>query len=152
MLLRERDIRRVETCFPIEEKRLMSRLIADGLEVYLEDNVQAWILSQDGKYKRARPGKERARSAQEILLERLCDAPVGAPLSLLAPGASEAQRIRAAEALEEKLRSARRTKTGSRGRAGKARRTDGKSPTVLEPHRPSNDPPAQDEGQSRRRA
>jgi polyphosphate kinase len=144
--------RRVETCFPITEKRLVSRLIADGLEVYLEDNVQAWILSQDGKYKRARPGKERARSAQEMLLERLCDAPRAAPLSLPVPGATEAQRIAAAEALEAKLRSARRSKNGEQMRAGRARRADANSPTVLEPHRPSQEPPAQDEGQSRRRA
>jgi hypothetical protein len=64
--------RRVETCFPIEDTRVRERVFAEGLEIYLNDNSQAWILSADGKYKRLKPGKEKPRAAQEILLERLC--------------------------------------------------------------------------------
>jgi polyphosphate kinase len=63
---------RVETCFPIDDQRLRQRLVAECLEPYLVDNVQAWLLGPDGKYRRVKPGKEKARAAQEVLLERLC--------------------------------------------------------------------------------
>jgi polyphosphate kinase len=146
--------RRVETCFPIEEKRLVSRLIADGLEPYLEDNVQAWMLSADGKYKRARPGKEVALAAQETLLERLCDAPRPQPVPRELLGA--VHRIEAAQAIEEKLRSARRSKSDARpGRSStrnnRPRRPGDRKSIVLEPHRPHTEPPP-DERESRRRA
>ncbi len=61
---------RVETAFPIEDERLRQRVIAEGLEVYLVDNTQAWILASDGKYKRAKPGNQKPRCAQMDLLER----------------------------------------------------------------------------------
>jgi polyphosphate kinase len=61
---------RVETAFPIEDERLRQRVIAEGLEVYLADNTQAWILASDGKYKRAKPGNQKPRCAQLDLLER----------------------------------------------------------------------------------
>ncbi len=63
---------RVETCFPIDDQRLKHRILVEGLEPYLADNVQSWILQPDGKYRRSKPGKEKPRSAQEFLLERLC--------------------------------------------------------------------------------
>ncbi len=61
---------RVETAFPIEDERLRQRVIGEGLEVYLADNTQAWILASDGKYKRAKPGNQKPRCAQMDLLER----------------------------------------------------------------------------------
>jgi polyphosphate kinase len=64
--------RRVETCFPIEEARLAERVRAEGLDVYLEDNVQAWTLLPDGTFRRLKSGSQKARAAQEILLARLC--------------------------------------------------------------------------------
>jgi len=70
--------RRVETCFPIEDARLAERVRAECLDVYLEDNVQAWALLPDGKYRRLRPGSQRPRAAQELLLARLCAAPTAA--------------------------------------------------------------------------
>ncbi len=51
--------RRVEAAFPIENKILRQRVIRE-LEFYLEDNLQAWILSSDGGYTRA----------GEVLLQR----------------------------------------------------------------------------------
>jgi polyphosphate kinase len=62
---------RVETCFPVEDPKLRDRVVDEALTVGLADNVQAWILQPDGTYRRARPGKERPRSAQQVLLERL---------------------------------------------------------------------------------
>jgi len=62
---------RIETCFPIEDKRLKNRVIQEGLTSYLADNTQAWILQSDGTYKRATPGSHKPRSAQQSLLENL---------------------------------------------------------------------------------
>jgi polyphosphate kinase len=62
---------RVETAFPIEDRRLRQRILKDGLELYLQDNVDAWVLQKDGEYKRRSPaGNQRPRSAQQILLGR----------------------------------------------------------------------------------
>jgi polyphosphate kinase len=66
--------RRVETCFPVEEQRLVQRLVGEGLEPYLADNAQSWILRADGVYERSQPGDRPRFAAQEVLLERLCDA------------------------------------------------------------------------------
>lgn len=65
--------RRVETCFPIEEKRPRDQIIKLSLQNYLSDNTQAWILQSDGSYKRVRHGNQKPRSAQQALLEYYCD-------------------------------------------------------------------------------
>jgi len=64
---------RVETCFVIEDKRLRDRIIKQGLNNYLSDNVRAWHLRSDGTYVRAKPGTSRARDAQQQLLERFAE-------------------------------------------------------------------------------
>ena len=66
-------LRRVETCFPILDRELAARVYAQTLEIYLQDNTQAWALQADGSYLRVRaqPG-ERAICAQSDLLARLC--------------------------------------------------------------------------------
>lgn len=55
---------RVETCFPLETKKIRKKVIQD-LEFYLKDNCQAWILHQDGTYRREEPGDNERFSAQE---------------------------------------------------------------------------------------
>ncbi len=60
---------RVEVCFPIDEKRPRDQIIKFGLQVYLSDNSQAWILQNDGSYKRAKLGSHKPRSAQQTLLD-----------------------------------------------------------------------------------
>ncbi|MEE9099638.1 MULTISPECIES: polyphosphate kinase 1 [Pseudomonas] len=63
---------RVETCFPVEGKKLVQR-VKKELESYLADNTQAWVLQADGSYVRQSPsGNQNARNSQAILLERLC--------------------------------------------------------------------------------
>lgn len=64
--------RRVEACFPIEEKRPRDQIMNYGLMPYLQDNTQAWILQADGSYRRARQGGQKPRSAQQMLLEYYC--------------------------------------------------------------------------------
>jgi polyphosphate kinase len=67
----ERNLfRRVETCFPIEEKELRERIMKE-LDLYLNDNTQAWILQSDGSYLREVPGDEPPVSAQQDLLEEI---------------------------------------------------------------------------------
>jgi len=65
--------RRVEIAFPINDSRLRARAFHESLEICLEDNVQAWILQPDGTYKRKKPGKQKARASQSLLLESLAE-------------------------------------------------------------------------------
>jgi len=62
--------RRIELCFPVLDKKHKARVIKEGLNAYLGDNVQAWEMNPDGSYARKTPGKAR-RSVQEDLLEWL---------------------------------------------------------------------------------
>ena len=61
--------RRVETCFPIEDKRMKKKILKEGFSYYLSDNTQSWTLQPDGSYKRNTPGNSKARNAQLQLLE-----------------------------------------------------------------------------------
>lgn len=63
--------RRVEICFPIEDKRLMTRIKREGLQVYLEDNCQSWQMQSDGSYRLSKPTRREPKAAQMVLLERL---------------------------------------------------------------------------------
>lgn len=62
--------RRVETCFPIENKKLHQRILHD-LDVYLKDDDQAWLLQSDGSYQRCTPKGEMPFQAQTELLREL---------------------------------------------------------------------------------
>jgi polyphosphate kinase len=66
-------LHRVETCFPIEDPKLKLRVVSEGLDAYLADNVQVWLLQADGTWKRTRPGKQEPYSAQQDLLARLSE-------------------------------------------------------------------------------
>lgn len=68
----ERNLdKRVETCFPVEGKKLISR-VKKELESYLADNTHAWVLQADGSYLRQQPtGNQNPRNAQLALLEKL---------------------------------------------------------------------------------
>ena len=63
--------RRVEVAFPVNDRRLKRRVIAEGLSVFLGDNQSAWLMQSDGHYKRRRPGKSM-RNAQLGLLAKFC--------------------------------------------------------------------------------
>jgi len=65
--------RRVEACFPLENTKLRNQVIQD-LERYLSDNTQAWLLENDGDYKRLQPDdNESAVTAQVELLKSLAE-------------------------------------------------------------------------------
>jgi polyphosphate kinase len=62
--------RRTESCFPIRQRPLKERLLAD-LELFLRDNCQAWELRADGSYERLVPGNDERVSVQETFLRQL---------------------------------------------------------------------------------
>ncbi len=66
-------LHRVETGFPVYNTKMAQRTLRD-LELYLEDNTQAWELLDDGSYQRQKPKEEEEpTSAQLTLLERLAN-------------------------------------------------------------------------------
>jgi polyphosphate kinase len=67
--------RRVEVAFPIEIKTLRERVIKESLGFYLADNIQAWVLTSDGNYRRLSPDGQEPASAQGMLLRELAETP-----------------------------------------------------------------------------
>ena len=61
--------RRVEIAFPIRDAKLRACLLED-LQVYLDDNIEAWLLQPDGSYERATVADGNPVCAQTRLLER----------------------------------------------------------------------------------
>jgi polyphosphate kinase len=70
-LMNRNMFRRVEILFPIENKRLHNRILHD-LDLYLQDNTQAWVLQPDGSYQRlTQAADEEPVQAQTMLLNEL---------------------------------------------------------------------------------
>jgi polyphosphate kinase len=64
--------RRIEIAFPVLDKALKSRVMAEGLNPYLKDNSNAWELGSDGQYLKRRPrGKQLPFAAQQYLMHTL---------------------------------------------------------------------------------
>ena len=64
--------RRVEVAFPIRSPALKRRVLREGLHPYLKDNVNAWELGSDGRYRRKKlRGGQKVLSAQQDLMETL---------------------------------------------------------------------------------
>ncbi|MCW8931526.1 MAG: polyphosphate kinase 1 [Gammaproteobacteria bacterium] len=63
--------KRVEACFPIEDKKLKKRVL-DELQVHLDDNSQAWILNSEGRYELiSRSASDEKIYAQKTLLKAM---------------------------------------------------------------------------------
>jgi len=60
--------RRIEVAFPVDRSKLRDRILRD-LEMWLADNVNAWLLRADGSYERTTPGGASPCSAQQSMLE-----------------------------------------------------------------------------------
>ncbi|MCL6271283.1 polyphosphate kinase 1 [Sansalvadorimonas sp. 2012CJ34-2] len=70
LMIRNLD-KRVETCFPVENPKLVIRIRRE-LESYLSDNTRSWTLLPDGTYDRKHPVRnQKERNAQQFLLETL---------------------------------------------------------------------------------
>lgn len=64
--------RRIEIAFPILDPVLKKRVITEGLDPYLKDNLNAWELDSNGVYQKRKPrGKSAAFSAQQHLMQIL---------------------------------------------------------------------------------
>ncbi|XLZ72071.1 polyphosphate kinase 1 [Massilia sp. SR12] len=65
-------LRRIEVAFPVLDRALKRRVVAEGLTPYLKDNSNAWELDDHGVYHRRKPrGKQKPYSAQQHLMESL---------------------------------------------------------------------------------
>lgn len=63
--------RRIETAFPILDPKLQKRVLQEGLQTYLVDNSQAWLMDSAGNYQKASPRRAKPRIAQQLLMEKL---------------------------------------------------------------------------------
>jgi polyphosphate kinase len=65
-------IRRVELAWPITDPKMQLRIMQEGLQIYLDDNLDAWQLTEQGVYKAARDsaGETPLQSCQQILLKQ----------------------------------------------------------------------------------
>ena len=62
----------METCFPILDPRLAERVQREALQNYLADNLNAWELGADGRYRKCAPADGEAPFAAQLsLLEDL---------------------------------------------------------------------------------
>ena len=67
-LMNRNMFKRVEVCFPVEDKKISERIMND-LKACLSDNSQAWLLQQDGQYLRATSDDEPVFQMQTELLK-----------------------------------------------------------------------------------
>ena len=70
-LMNRNMFRRVEVCFPIVDKKIIDRILAD-LDGYLNDNTQAWLLGFDGQYQLAQSENQPKHQVQSDLLKQFC--------------------------------------------------------------------------------
>ncbi|MDQ6996316.1 MAG: polyphosphate kinase 1 [Mariprofundus sp.] len=63
-------LKRVETCFPVRDKKLARQILHDGLRLYLADNTGAWRLNKEGQYYRIR-SSTKPKNAQLALMQKL---------------------------------------------------------------------------------
>ena len=62
--------RRIEIAWPVLDQRLAERVVAEGLQPYLDDDMEAWRLGADGRYRAPRRPPD-GRAAQQALLADL---------------------------------------------------------------------------------
>jgi polyphosphate kinase len=68
-LMSRNMFKRVEICFPIENKKWVARVLKN-LDLYLHDNSQAWLLQPDGSYQPMRHNEQEPTiQAQSALLQ-----------------------------------------------------------------------------------
>ena len=59
--------RRIEVAFPVDAPELKARVVED-LKLYLEDDMQAWVLNQDGHYSRVAADGQISAQARLLTL------------------------------------------------------------------------------------
>ncbi|MDX8384105.1 MAG: polyphosphate kinase 1 [Ghiorsea sp.] len=63
-------LRRVETCFPVRDKKLAREVVDMGLRPYLKDNNSSWRLRKDASYHRITTKGEK-NNVQALLIDKL---------------------------------------------------------------------------------
>jgi polyphosphate kinase len=64
--------RRIEVAFPVLDKQLKQRVINEGLNPYLKDNLNSWELESSGTYQKRKPrARQLAFGAQQHLMQTL---------------------------------------------------------------------------------
>ncbi len=63
--------RRIEVCFPLLDQKVKKRVIKEGLEPYLKDNLSAWEMQPDSTYRRRPTRRGSEFSAQHYLMSEL---------------------------------------------------------------------------------
>ncbi len=63
--------RRVETAFPVRDKRLRDRVIRESIAIHLRDNDSAWTMDGDGSYTRRRARRAKSFVSQRELMKLL---------------------------------------------------------------------------------
>lgn len=63
--------RRIEVCFPLLDPKIKKRIIKEGLEPYLKDNLNAWEMLPDSNYKQRSARRGYEFSAQQYLMAEL---------------------------------------------------------------------------------
>ena len=66
--------RRIELSFPVIDPALKRRVIGEGLQAYLDDACQSWVMGSDGTYAAPSARRGRARCVQDELLRSLAPA------------------------------------------------------------------------------
>lgn len=66
--------RRIELGIPVLDPALKTRVVREGLQAYLDDANQAWIMDSEGAYEPPAPRRGKARVVQEELLRTLVPA------------------------------------------------------------------------------
>jgi polyphosphate kinase len=66
--------RRVEVAFPVRDRKLKQRVLAEGLRIYLEPGMSVWEMDAAGGYKLCGPAFSPERDPQQILLRKLAGA------------------------------------------------------------------------------
>jgi len=66
--------RRIELGIPVLDPALKARVIREGLQAYLDDANQAWVMGSEGAYEPPAPRRGKARVVQEELLRTLVPA------------------------------------------------------------------------------
>jgi polyphosphate kinase len=66
--------RRIELAFPVLDPVLKQRVVREGLQAYLDDAGQAWVMNSDGGYAAPAPRRGKGRVVQEELLKTLVPA------------------------------------------------------------------------------
>ena len=66
--------RRIELAFPVLDPVLKQRVVREGLQAYLDDAGQAWVMNSEGSYEAPAPRRGKGRVVQEELLRTLVPA------------------------------------------------------------------------------